>query len=116
MKYIVVTLIAVTTLAGCARHRPIVDTKNTDMASYKQDLYECEQYAKQVDNKTAKGALGGAVMGAAIGAVIGNKHTAEKGAAIGAIRGGAKGSRMTRAEKAKVVKNCLRGRGYKVLN
>ena len=52
-------------------------------------------------------------MGAATGAVFGE---AGKGAGVGAIGGAAKSARRGDEEKHRVVKNCLRGRGYKVLN
>ena len=38
------------------------------------------------------------------------------GAAVGAVGGGAGGSADTQKEKSRVVRNCLRNRGYKVLN
>jgi hypothetical protein len=47
---------------------------------------------------------------------VGNRKTVERGVGVGAVVGGAKGARATRAEKQLVVKNCLRNRGYKVLN
>lgn len=104
-------------LAGCSGATgPIIDTKGVDMAHYQQDLAECEAYATQVSTGTAvaKGAAGGAAVGAAIGAIAGG--SAGKGAGIGAVSGGAQSARMSDREKADVVRNCLRGRGYKVLN
>jgi len=104
-------------LVGCgARHKPIIDTQGVNMAAYQQDLYECQQYAEQVDSKAGKGAVGGALVGGLIGAAIGNSDTAKKGAGVGAIKGGLRGGAKTKREKAVVVKNCLRGRGYRVLN
>ena len=55
----------------------------------------------------------GVVVGAAIGAITGN---AGQGAGIGAVTGGAESARISDREKANVVSNCLRGRGYRVLN
>ena len=51
--------------------------------------------------------------GAAIGAITGN---AGQGAGIGAVTGGAESARISDRERANVVRNCLRGRGYRVLN
>jgi hypothetical protein len=67
-------------------NRCIFDTKGVDMPSYTADLQECQTYAAQVP----------------VGEEV----------AKGAVRGGAQAER----EQRQVVKNCLRGRGYKVLN
>jgi hypothetical protein len=110
-------LVLVLCLAGCSGARgPIVDTKGVDMARYQQDLAECEAYAEQVSTGRAvgKGAAGGAVVGAAIGAISGGSGT--RGAGVGAVAGGAQSARGAEREQAQVVRNCLRGRGYKVLN
>lgn len=109
--------LAVLCLAACSGATgPIIDTKGVDMAAYRQDLAECETYAEQVSTGRAvgKGAAGGAAVGAAIGAIAGGD--AAKGAGIGAVSGGAQSARMSDREKANVVRNCLRGRGYRVLN
>lgn len=104
-------------LAGCSgASGPIIDTKGVDMARYRRDLSECQTYAQQVSTGTAvgKGAAGGAAVGAAVGAIAGGDLA--KGAGIGAVTGGAESARISDREKADVVNNCLRGRGYKVLN
>ncbi len=95
---------------------PIIDTKGVDMARYEQDRAECETYAQQVSTGRAvgKGAAGGAAVGAAIGAIAGGD--AAEGAGIGAVSGGAQSARIADQEKADVERNCLRGRGYRVLN
>lgn len=111
------TLTALLALAGCSGATgPIIDTKGVDMSRYQQDLAECETYATQVSTGTAvgKGAAGGAAVGAAVGAIAGG--SAGKGAGIGAVTGGAQSARIADREKADVVRNCLRGRGYRVLN
>ncbi len=104
-------------LAACSGATgPIIDTKGVNMAGYEQDLAECETYATQVSTGSAvgKGAAGGAAVGAAIGAIAGGG--AGQGAGIGAVTGGAQSARISDREKADVVRNCLRGRGYRVLN
>jgi outer membrane lipoprotein SlyB len=105
-------------LAACASRGPIVDTQGVDMARYQQDLSQCETYAAQVNTGTeaGKGAVGGAVVGAAIGAIVGNSTTVARGAGVGGVLGGARGAARGEGEKDQVVKNCLRGRGYRVLN
>lgn len=104
-------------LAACSGARaPIIDTKGVDMARYQQDLAECETYASQVSTgeAVARGTAAGAVVGAAVGAIGGGSGT--RGAGVGAVTGGAESARISDREKAQVVRNCLRGRGYKVLN
>jgi hypothetical protein len=108
--------LALAVVAGCSSHPgPINDTKGVNMAHYEADLADCESYAEQVriEKGVAKGAAAGAAVGGATGAVIGN---AADGAGVGAISGAARSAQIGAREKSQVVKNCLRGRGYKVLN
>ena len=102
-------------LAACASHKPIVDTKGVNMALYEKDLAECTELAEQVDSgqQVAKSAAVGAAVGAAIGAIFGN---AGDGAATGAVDGGTSGGLNADHEKDRVLKRCLIGRGYRVLN
>jgi outer membrane lipoprotein SlyB len=103
-------------LAGCAGNPgPIIDTKGVDMARYQVDLNECSGYSEQVETGkgVAKGAAGGAAVGAVAGAIGGS---AGKGAGYGALGGATSSALKGDREKQAVVKNCLRGRGYKVLN
>jgi hypothetical protein len=112
-----ITFVVALGLAACTGTKgPIIDTKGVDMAKYQQDLAECEVYSREVSTgrAVAKGAAAGAAVGGAIGA-IGNNNAGE-GAGIGAVTGGAQSARIAQGEKATVVKNCLRGRGYRVLN
>jgi len=96
----------------------ITDTQNIDMAEYEKDLYECRRYASQVNvgSDALAGLIGGALIGAALGAAIGNSDTAERGANVGAITGVTEGASEALSEQDQVIKNCLLGRGYKVLN
>ena len=103
--------------AACSSSpQPIIDTKGVDMTQYEQDLAECEVYADEVrtGEGVAKGTAGGAVVGGAVGAVGGGSGT--RGAGVGAVLGAAGSGRKAAEEKSRVVKTCLRGRGYKVLN
>ena len=95
----------------------IIDTQGVNMNAYHQDLNACQQYADQVrvGAKTAKGAASGAAIGGATGAVVSRRDWKED-AAVGAIVGGAKGLNDGDRDQVRVVKNCLRGRGYRVLN
>ncbi len=85
------------------------------MAAYQQDLQDCTKYGEQVkiSKGVTKGAAAGGAVGGATGAVWGD---AGKGAAAGAIGGAARSAQMGEREKSGVVKRCLSGRGYKVLN
>ena len=103
--------------AGCAGSKgPIIDTKGVDMSMYQQDLAECEVYAQEVSvgSGAAKGAAVGAAAGAAIGAIRGRDVAEDAG--VGAVLGGTKSGTAAKREQDRVVKTCLRGRGYKVLN
>jgi hypothetical protein len=96
----------------------IIDEKGVDMRLYRRDLEECRAYSSQVKTgeKTAKGAASGAVVGGLIGAVSGGSERIERGAGVGAVSGGARGASQGEQDEVRVVKNCLRGRGYRVLN
>lgn len=111
-------------LAACAQtYQPVVDTKNVDNAKYQQDLAECRRYAEQVNPYergamgTLLGAAGGAALGAVTGAVVGSPGT---GAAIGAGAGGLTGAAIGGAtgveQQKQIIDNCLKNRGYAVLN
>lgn len=114
-----IMLLGITVAAGCAgahRSDPIIDPAGVDMGRYKNDLAQCEQIAQQVEQKAGAGAVGGAIVGGLVGAVIGDSGTVKRSAGAGAILGGARGTAATHQEKGLVVKNCLRNRGYRVLN
>jgi outer membrane lipoprotein SlyB len=115
----VISVVIFLSLAGCASDKIVIDKKGVDMAAYDNDLAECRTYAEETDStakQAATGAAGGALVGAAIGAVLGNGDTAAKLGGVGAITGSARGAGKSKAEKLHIVKTCLRGRGYKVLN
>jgi len=108
-------------LAGCASEAGrgvIIDRQGVDMAQYERDLAACTSYAEEVraGEKVAANAAGGAVVGGAVGAVTRGSGGAKDGAAVGAIVGGAQGTRSAWREQQQVVRNCLQGRGYRVLN
>ena len=89
-----ITLAALLTTACASSKRVVVDKQGIDEAQYQQDLTDCRAVADEVSTgrDSAEGAAGGAVIGAA-----GKAGDAEQ-------------------EKSQVVKNCMRGRGYRVLN
>ncbi len=118
MKTLMLALV-ILALAGCAtrgaNYVPLVDMKNRDPTAFNQDVIECQQYAKQ-----RLDAAGGAVAGAIIGALIGTalsprgyrNEMAGYGATAGAISGGAQANETQEV----IIKRCLAGRGYNVLN
>ncbi|MFT5844092.1 MAG: outer membrane lipoprotein SlyB [Pseudohongiellaceae bacterium] len=99
-------------------NNPIIDTQGVNLARYETDLLQCQSYADEVAiaQKAGSGAVTGAVVGGVFGAVVGNSDTAKKGAGIGAVGGGARGVGDGLRERERVVKRCLIGRGYRVLN
>jgi len=96
----------------------IIDQKGVNMNAYDQDLAECRTYASEVktNEKTAKGAGSGALVGGLIGAITGGVDGAARGAGVGAVGGGARGASEGERSEVEVVKRCLGGRGYRVLN
>jgi outer membrane lipoprotein SlyB len=122
LQRIIGAVATVLALAACSSD-PIVDMKGVDQAEYAHDLEECRAYADQVSvagnaaGGSALGAAAGGAVGAAVGAISGRPGT---GAAVGAAGGGASGlfggaSRGV-SKQERVVRNCLRGRGYHVLD
>ena len=107
---------------GCAGAdvRPIVDMKGVNQTAYEKDLQECQAYAKDqsgMGETAAKGAGAGAVVGGLLGLVTGgNKTGIVQAAGAGAVIGGAGGAFTGNQAQEAVVKRCLSGRGYKVLN
>lgn len=99
----------------------MVDTAGKDMGKFESDMRECQQYASQ-----ATGAGTSAAVGAAIGAGLmallagvggGKKRydmgaTARQGAVVGAVAGGAHGE----DDQHNIIRRCMAGRGYNVLN
>jgi len=106
------------TYSGYGYSGVIIDEKGVNMSQFSSDLGECEQYASVVPKgeRTATSAAEGAVIGGAVGAIFDGSTGAGRGAATGAIAGGVKGAKSSEREKKQVVENCLRYRGYRVLN
>ena len=102
-----------------------------DYTQYQTDLQQCEGLAvqNQPDAPQREAVAGTAVRGAAAGAAAGaisggsGSSAAKKGAGVGVIAAASRNSRNRRAASAnasaqtdQIVKNCMRGRGYNVLN
>jgi len=107
---------------GCAgaNVRPLVDMKGVNDAAYEKDLQECQAYAKEqsgMGETAAKGAGAGAIVGGLLGLVTGGNTTGiVQAAGAGAVIGAAGGAFTGNQSQEAVVKRCLSGRGYKVLN
>ncbi|WP_218044147.1 hypothetical protein [Kiloniella majae] len=107
-------------LGGCsntgADYRPIVD--GGDSAAYESDLSECAVVADQ------RGYLNGdvqnaALLGTGLGAIVGGLSDGWGGALVGGVIGAAGGAGAeawdTQDERKQIVKNCMKGRGHKVV-
>lgn len=114
-------------LSGCAVEgyqsgtRVVVDWSQIDDNNrYYQDLTQCRALSEEVPGagqSAAAGAVGGALFGALVGALIGDAGDfALHGAGLGAVSGAAGGAGHGAMNRDLVIKNCLRGRGYNVLN
>jgi len=107
---------------GCAGAdvRPLVDMKGVNQSAYESDLKDCQAYAQQqsgMGSTAAKGAVAGVVVGGLLGLVTGgNSSGIAQAAGAGAVIGGAGGAYSGNQGQEAVVKRCLSGRGYKVLN
>lgn len=118
-------LTAAILLSACAGadYQPVVDMHGHSAVAYQADLSQCQQTARSARNNTniaedaGIGAVGGAALGAVGGAIGGN---AGLGAGVGALAGlvGGAGFKEARTEEREetIVKNCMRARGYKVLD
>jgi len=121
-KLFALSLIAFVSLLGCAGAdvRPIVDMKGVNESAYENDLKDCQTIAQQqsgMGSTAAKGAGAGAVVGGLLGLVTGGNTTGiVQAAGAGAVIGGAGGAYSGNQSQEAVVKRCLSGRGYKILN
>ena len=120
--YLCLSAFVVISVSGCANtganYRPVVDNKGVDLNRYEVDLQECQAYANQTASagqSAAAGAAAGAVLGAVLAAAAGKNYsrtsTARVGAVTGAVGAGAEGENNQR----NIIRRCLAGRGYKVL-
>lgn len=116
-------------MTGCAHvtgYQPTIDTRYDPNAQYlNQDAAECKQLADQasggVVGTAVQDSIVGAVLGAAAGAVagafLGNPGLgAGVGAAAGGLGGAAKGSLESDEVYKRAFRECMRGRGHRVLN
>lgn len=115
--FLLPVIISMLAISGCARHAQIIiDPKGVDMRAYHADLAECQHLADQIETKIAEGVVGGAVIGALYGAIIGGRRTSVTIGQLGALGGGLSAGAEEHYQREKVIRNCLRNRGYQILN
>jgi len=107
-------------LTACAgaNYRPIVDNKGVDLNRYEADLRECQEYAKQqmgAGESAVAGAAAGALFGAILAAAAGKGYDRNATARVGAVTGAATAGAEGETSQRNIIKRCLIGRGYKVL-
>ena len=115
-----VIITAVMMTAGCAnssaRYQPIVDG-NVSM-DYYSDVQACQQLATRrtfTNGDVKSEAVAGAVTGILIGAIEQGTEGAIAGAVVGSALGGGSTAWDTREERKKIVIECMKGRGHRVV-
>lgn len=124
MPRIYITIVIALLLTACKTsddllgNRPIVDMQGVNVVAYEADLVDCQAYADevQIGRQTAVGTVAGAAVGTVFGAIVGDSGTAQRGAGVGAVTGGVRGVSGGLSERERVIRRCLMGRGYRVLN
>ena len=88
------------------------------MTQYEMDLEECSTFSEDISTgkSIAKGTVTGAAVGAVIEAITDNARSRRDAIEVGADTGGTQSGFRADQEKEQIVRRCLRGRGYKVLN
>ena len=131
MMPLLASVMVICTQAAHANNVVVDMSQVQDYNQYQMDLQQCEGLAvqNQPDAPQRESVAGTAVKGAAVGATAGavsgrsGSKAAKKGAGVGVIAAASRNSRNRRAASAnasaqtdQIVKNCMRGRGYNVLN
>ena len=88
------------------------------MTQYEVDLEECSTFSEDISTgkSIAIGAVTGAAVGAVIEAIADNARSRRAAIEVGGVTGGTRSGIRSVQEKEQIVRRCLRGRGYKVLN
>ena len=122
-------------IVGCTAYQPVVDPITIpDQARYAEDLEECRILAdthKRTEEEVTSAAVGTAVaaggttiVAAVVGAAISAGTVIVAAAAwpfiagaavVGGVVWGARERSRTKQERATLIENCLRGRGYQPL-
>ena len=113
--------IAVAILTGCAgaNYRPIIDTRGVDQNRYEADLRDCQGFAARAAGaveSAAAGAIVGAILGSIIAAAVGgNRQVRNQSSALGAVSGATGAGAQGEINQHDIVRRCVAGRGYSVL-
>ena len=117
----ILSVAIIASLVGCANtgagYRPMVDSRPGQ--NYEQDLGQCQQYAAKVAGAAETAAVGaviGALFGAALSIVGDNRSGRSANAGIGALTGAVGGGVQGETDQRNIIRRCLSGRGYAVLN
>ncbi len=121
--YLCLSAFVAVSLGGCAattgaNYRPVVDNKGVDLNKYEVDLRECQNYATQTagaGESAAAGAAAGAVLGAVLAAAAGKNHSRSSNARVGAVTGAVGAGAEGETNQRNIIRRCLAGRGYRVL-
>ena len=115
----VTVLLIAALISGCAstgaNYVPLVDMQGHDYNSFAKDTQQCQAYARQRMD-AASGAVAGAIIGALFMAAVSPRGYRNYSAGQGALVGAAGGAVAANDNQETIVKRCLAGRGYSVLN
>lgn len=129
MKILATLTAAALLVSACGTYEPVVDLKASENpGDYHRDLLECRNLAETTEPKDEAAlwnGLGGMVVMAAIGAAgayvgggdvgVSPAEGATVGAAGGALGGATAGAIKADYAQDDLVRDCMTGRGYKVL-
>lgn len=123
MKKTITIIAAALALTGCAATNtgagfsPVID--GADPIKVTADLRDCQAHAQQVAgaaDRAVAGAIAGAVIGGLFNAALGVKGYGNEMAAFGAVTGALEGAGAGAKDQKSIVRNCMVGRGHRVLN
>ena len=124
MRYLIFMFLIIITPSSLVSADPVIDPESiTNVDKYYRDSAQCRALAENNSKgDAAKDTIVGAGVGAGTGALIGaitGKKTAKKagvGAVIGGLGGGSRSVYQSKQSYNTIFKNCMTGRGYRVLN
>lgn len=108
-------------LTGCATTPrgadlvPLVDMRGKSEAAFASDLSDCRGYAA-ARMTAVRGAVLGAIAGALIGGAVAPRGYRNYSASNGAVLGTAAGAAHANDTQESIIKRCMAGRGYNVLD
>jgi outer membrane lipoprotein SlyB len=113
------TVVVALALAGCAsigaKYVPLVDLQGRDPTTFESDLKDCQDFAAKRIN-AEHFAIAGAIATGLLGAFLAPRgfrnEVAGRAAALGALGGAGEGI----GTQQDIIKRCMVGRGYMVLN